>query len=241
MDKCAASTPAFHVIIHDITPQLQAPISAIVEQLRPLVGTQIMAGVVPCWRGERLNRSARGFLKFVRANFSEMLLHGYTHHRAGNGGPIGWLTGNANEFTGLSTDDAVGRLGCGQAMFAEVFGQIARGFVAPAWQRGPITKRILADVGLRYCVGLTGVEGVNGECVPLSTWSWDAGVVTSLGYFGEALGHLMSALRPGAAPCVTFHPLDVERRFLPRGIRLVKTLLAEGRRPMSFGEQWDSE
>jgi predicted deacetylase len=226
----------FHILLHDVTPQLQAPIAAIVEQLRPLVGNQMMAAVVPCWHGERLKRSAHAFIKFVRANFSEALLHGYTH-QTGNGGPVGWLTGNANEFTGLCADDALGRLGCGQTVFLEIFGQPARGFVAPAWQRGSITDQVLAGAGIRYNVGLTGVETVDGHRIPLSTWSWDAGRIAALGYVGEAIGSVMAAARPGAAPCVVFHPSDVERGFLPRGIRLVKKLLAEGRKPIVFCEE----
>jgi len=198
-----------------------------------------MAAVVPCWHGERLSGSARGFVEWVKVEFGEVLLHGYTHHRADHGGAIGLLTGNANEFTRMGTCEAIKRLRCGQAILAEVFGQPANGFVPPAWQRGPITSSVLVVSGFRYSVGFTGVESVEGERIPLCTWSWDAGVFGPLGVAGEAVGSVLTAVHPEAVPCVVFHPLDVERGFLPRGMALVKKFLAEGRRPVTFGNLFE--
>jgi hypothetical protein len=93
---------------------------------------------------------------------------------------------------------------------------------------------VLVVSGFRYSVGFTGVESTDGERFPLSTWSWDAGVVAPLGVTGEAVGNVLAAVRPEAVPCVVFHPLDVERGFLPRGMALVKKFLAEGRKPVTF-------
>ncbi len=247
MVKSESST--FHVVIHDVTPQLCAPLDAVVRQLQPLVGQNISAAIVPCWHGEPLTRlissdpsglpDATRFVDWVKSEFDEILLHGYTHCRIGNGGPVGLLTRKANEFTGISAAVAMERLRSGQAIITECFGEPAAGFVPPAWQWGPITPEILRECGFRYGVGLAGIYHTDGSRIPLATWSWDAGVFAPLGYAGEALGAAMFKLKKEATPCIVLHPLDIERGFVKRGARVVERLLAEGKRPAMFCERQD--
>ncbi len=224
----------FFVVVHDITPQQWEPLAAIIRQLQPLVGQNLSAAVVPCWQGEPLRKAPLGFIDWVKSHFAEILLHGCTHQHPGAGGPVGWLTGQSNEFTGLSTSAAVERLQRGQAILTECFGQPAAGFVPPAWQWGPINLELLKTSGLRYGVGMAGIYYVDGRRAPLATWSWDAGVCAPLGYAGEALGAVRFKLRKEAIPCLVFHPLDVERGFVSRGIQLIEKNLSAGRKPMSL-------
>ena len=229
------SDQVFFAAIHDVTPQFSQPITTILDQLNPLVGDSIAAAVVPRWHGEPW-KEAQSFAELVKARFGEMLLHGYTHRRDRGCSLLSWVTDLADEFAGISATAAVGRLRRGQAIIAQVFGEPALGFIPPAWQRGMIRGGLLAECGLYYCVDWTGIECVDGTRAALSTWSWDAGTVPQTGRLCEVAGAAMHALRGHSVPCVVFHPADVHRGYLPRGLALVRTFLANGRRPVTFGE-----
>lgn len=224
----------FSIVVHDVAPPFISPITTILGQLKPLVQGPINAALVPNWHGESPAPATPGFGAFVRTHFDEVLLHGYTHCRNHGGSLLSCLTHKSDEFSGSPGTEAIERLRRGQAVMAELLGEPARGFIPPAWQRGPITLRLLSECGLHYCVGLTGIECANGRRIPLSTWSWDAGVIAELGYLGEATGAITFAVRRRALPCVVFHPVDVRRGHLPRGLRLVQAFLAKGRQPATF-------
>jgi hypothetical protein len=68
----------------------------------------------------------------------------------------------------------------------------------------------------------------------LSTWSWDWGIVSHLGLVGECFGNGAFRLRPAALPCVVIHPIDVDRGYLPRIVRIIDGLRRQGRRPVTF-------
>lgn len=223
----------FLILFHDVAPPHLPVIRALVDAVRACAGpgAPLAAAVVPCWHGQPLT-AAPGFAAEVRALFDERLLHGHTHHTR-RGGALGALTGQANEFTGLSAAAAAEKLRLGQALFAEAFGAPAVGFVPPAWQCGPLTPALLAQHGLRYCVGLWGLGRAHGASLPLATWSWDAGVIAALGWAGEALGTARAWAWPQAMPCVVVHPADAARGYLPRILRRIEGLLAGGRRPVT--------
>lgn len=226
----------FHVVIHDVTPQLIAPVTAILDQLAPLVQSAVAAAVVPCWGGEPWAEAARGVAGEIAARCDEVLLHGYTHRRDRYRSAVSLLTGRADEFAGLPATAAAERLRRGQAVIRDLLGVPAAGFVAPAWMGGPVTPALLASCGLRYSVGFAGITCVGGARIPLATWSWDTGRCAWLGHLGEAAGVLSFAARRDAIPCVVLHPADLGRGYLRHGLHLVRALLAAGRRPATFRE-----
>jgi predicted deacetylase len=223
----------FLVVIHDVAPPLLSSVRAILAQVHPLVQTNVAAAVVPRWHGTQLSRAHRGFIELVQTNCREILLHGYTHHRVGHG-LISALTGGADEFVSLSAVEAIERLRRAQAVLTEVFGEAAVGFVPPTWHRGPLTDHLLAEAGLRYCIGLTRITCSPRAPIPLATWSWDLGVIAFSGYLGELAGTILFTCRRSAIPCVVFHPVDQRRGFVERGIRWIQTLLDQGRQPVVF-------
>ncbi len=226
----------FHVVIHDVTPQFLGEISTILDGIRPLVGSKVAGAIVPRWHAQDRREDGGAFRVMVNEHFGEVLLHGCTHVQARANGLISALTGKANEFGGMSPTDAVARVLSGQEALTELVGAPARGFIPPAWDRGPLTARLLRACGLEYYVGMMGIERVDGSRVPLSTWSWDAGGIAQLGHIGDLLGHLAFAVRPRSIPCITLHPNDVSRGFLKRGIRLIESMLERGRTPVLFQE-----
>ncbi len=227
---------SFCVVLHDVAPVFIQQIEKIVSKMRPLVGSKMSAAVVPCWHGRTLEPREEGFLELVRSDFDETLLHGYRHERSSGRGLISLLTNSSDEFNGLSLADAADRLRLGQDVLKTCFSAPAAGFIAPTYQRGNLTAKILADHGLRYCVGFRNVEHSDGRRDRLATWCWDMGVARPLGYVGHAFGHTLKRLSPSALPCLALHPFDADRRFLKRAVTLVRSLLAEGRQPVLTGE-----
>jgi uncharacterized protein len=225
----------FHVVVHDVAPAFLGEISTILDELRPLVGGRVSAGVVPRWHGRTMDAAEAGTLaRFVRGGFDEVLLHGWEHRQSRPNGVVSALTLMSNEFGGLPFTTALARVVDGYERVAALTGRAPSGFIAPAWDRGPVSLRLLRACGLDFYVGMTELERPSLPGVPLSTWSWDSGAIAQLGHLGDWAGHLMFAVRPRSVPCVVFHPKDVERGFLARGVRLIRALLDAGRRPVPF-------
>ncbi len=228
----------FHVVVHDVAPPFLGEISTILGAIRPLVGRRASAAVVPRWHGQPLEGEAQGALKrLVDDGFDEVLLHGWEHRQRRPSGIVSALTLMSNEFGGLPFTSALARVMDGCERLAELFGAWPTGFVPPAWDRGPATSRLLSACGLDVYVGMTALERAGAPSVPLSTWSWDSGAIAQLGYLGDLAGRVMFALRPRSVPCVVFHPADVARGFVGRGVRLIEALLADGRRPLPFAAE----
>lgn len=216
---------AFIVSIHDVEPGFLEEISAIVEALRARIGATMTAAVVA---EPALKSPNSHFISLVREHFEEIALHGYSHRTNLAWHPISFLTGGANEFSRLPESEARERLRLGQKALGELFGAPARVFVPPAWCRGSVTVQIAAGEGLPITVTLRHLLTSKGK-IPLATHSWDCGRIAILGYAGEWLGRLLTGI-----PCITFHPADVRRGFLSRGLKQVDSLLKAGLHPSTF-------
>lgn len=141
-------------------------------------------------------------------------------------------TNRSDEFARLSRSAIRDRLYQGQQIIKQHFECSARGFVPPAWSRGQLRIDDIVQHGMRYMIGFNRAESVEKQ-VQLTTWNWDWGMASHLGMLAEYFTSLRQNL---GLPCIVFHPLDVERGYLERGISCVKRLLAEGKRPVLFDE-----
>lgn len=226
----------FYVVLHDVTPRFAPQIEAVVGALVPLIGERIAAAYVPCWDGRNSSPDDRPFLEFVQNSFGEILLHGYTHRRENGRGLVSLLTRGDDEFNGLTDAETDSRLAGGQQAMQDLFGRPAEGFIAPTYQHGRLTSSRLARHGLTFDVGFRRIAFSSGEMIPIATWCWDMGRVRALGVGGHWYGNVRSRLHPGHLPTLAVHPVDVDRRFVPRIIALVERLLSEGRRPLLVSE-----
>jgi hypothetical protein len=226
---------SFYVVLHDVAPCFASQISAIVDALEPLIGTRLAAAVVPCWHGEPIGDDDIPFVRFVGDRFNDILLHGFTHSRIRGRGMISLITGAADEFNGLSAEEAESRLSRGQSTLREYFDRPACGFIAPTFQSGRLTAARLAQYGLHYTVGFRHVRFSSGRSIPLATWCWDMGRWQALGYAGHWYGNLRMRLYRNLLPCLAIHPVDIDRGFQPLIVDLVGKLLESGRRPIVFG------
>jgi hypothetical protein len=220
----------FLVCIHDATPAYARETRLIIRDLAPLLGRRFSFGVVPDWHGEWPLGAHPAYCRLIREASEELLLHGYFHRRQRGWGPITLLTGSGDEMNGLGREEAHRTLERGQRVFSEVFGEPARGFLAPAWQMGHVRLGDGNVFGLDHVLGFFSLESSAGLKIPLATWAWDCGRWGWLGHLGHGLGWLSQSLDHGV-PTLAIHPRDLERGFWPNILRLTEKLLETGHEP----------
>jgi hypothetical protein len=221
--------PRFLVTIHDASPAFASETRTMLRDLAPLLGRRLSFGVVPDWHGAWPLAKHAAYCRLVQESAEELLLHGYFHRRARGRGPTSLLTDGCDEMNGLDRGETRRTLERGQRVFAEVFGERARGFLAPGWRRGHVRAHD-APAGMRHVLGFFSLDASSGTRVPLATWTWDVSRWRWTGLVGHGIGRLLHSVRVGV-PTLAIHPTDLHRGHWPRILRLVETLLAAGCAP----------
>lgn len=204
-----------------------------IRDLASLLGRRLSFGVVPNWHGEWPLAAHPDYCRLVQEASEELLLHGYCHRRQRGSGPITWLTAGSDEMNGLDPEETRRTLERGQRVFAEAFGEPARGFLAPGWQLGHVRRVEGNALGLEHVLGFFSLESWAGRSVPLATWTWDCGRWGWLGHLGHGIGWLLQSL-DGRVPTLAIHPRDLERGFWPMILRLTQELLQRGYEPSTL-------
>jgi hypothetical protein len=225
---------AFLVCIHDATPAYARETRLMLRDLAPLLGRRLSFAVVPDWHGEWPLGAHPEYCGLVRESSQELLLHGCFHRRRRGWGPVSLLVGGDDEMNGLSSSETRSALERGQRVFEDVFGEPARGFLAPAWQRGHTRLGHENAPHLDHVLGFFSLDSADGRSIPLATWSWDCARWSWLGHVGHGVGWLLQSLDHGV-PALAIHPRDLERGFWPRILRLVHELLEDGYEPTTPG------
>jgi hypothetical protein len=222
----------FLVCIHDATPAYARETRVMVRDLAPLVGRRLSVGVVPNWHGEWPLAAHPDYCRLVRESSEELLLHGYYHQRPQGWGPTSLLAEKSDEMNGLDPEQTRRSLERGQRDLAEVFGEPARGFLAPAWQSGHVRQDLENAPGLEHVLGFFSLESRKGRKVPLATLTWDCGRWGWLGHIGQGIGWLLQSLDRGV-PALAIHPRDLERGFWPQIVRVTRELIENGYEPVT--------
>ena len=223
----------FLVCIHDATPAYARETRVMIRDLAPLVGRRLSFGVVPNWYGEWPLAAHPDYCRVVQAASDDLLLHGYFHRRRRGWGPTTLLAEGCDEMNGLGPEETRRTLARGQRVFSEVFGEPARGFLAPGWQPGHVRRGSVNTLGLEHVLGFFSLESSAGRCVPLATWTWDCGRWSWLGHVGHGIGRLLQSVDHGV-PTLAIHPRDLERGFWPKILRLTGELLETGYEPSTL-------
>jgi peptidoglycan/xylan/chitin deacetylase (PgdA/CDA1 family) len=220
----------FLVCIHDATPAYARETRAMIHDLQPLIGRRLAFAVVPNWHGEWPLAEHRDYCRMLGESSEELLLHGYCHRRRRGCGPATLLAEGSDEMNGLDLEEARRTIERGQRVFTDVFGARARGFLAPAWQRGRVRPDAVHAAGVEHVLGFFSLESRTGRKVPLATWSWDCGRWRWLGHIGRGVGRVLQSSRR-RVPTLAIHPRDLDRGFWPGVLRLTEGLLAAGYQP----------
>jgi hypothetical protein len=223
----------FLVCIHDATPAFALETREMIQGLAPLVGRRLSFGVVPDWYGGWPLAAHPDYCGLLEESAEELLLHGYFHERRRGWGPTTVLAHGCDEMNGLGRDETRRTLERGQQVFTDVFGERARGFVAPGWQLGHVGPATGNGTGLDHVLGFFSLESWTGRSVPLATWSWDCARWGWLGHVGHGIGWLRHSLDRGV-PTLAIHPRDVQRGLWPRILGLTRQLLEAGYRPSTL-------
>ncbi|MGH7461652.1 MAG: DUF2334 domain-containing protein, partial [Longimicrobiales bacterium] len=218
----------FLVCIHDATPVYARETRMMIRDLAPLVGRRLCFGVVPNWHGEWPLAEHPDFCSTVQESSEELLLHGYFHRRQRGWGPTTLLAGT-DEMNGLDPEETRRTIERGHDDFSEVFGEPARGFLAPAWQQSHVRANA-NELGLEYVLGFFWLESCAGRSIPLATWSWDCGRWGWLGHVGHGIGRMLQSLDRGV-PTLAIHPNDLRRGFWPTILMLTRELVEAGYEP----------
>jgi Uncharacterized protein conserved in bacteria (DUF2334) len=223
-------TRRFLVCIHDATPAYARETRVMIRDLVPLLERRFAFGVVPNWHGEWPLAAHPDYCRLLREGSEELLLHGYCHQRQRGWGPTTLIAERCDEMNGLDAEETRRTLERGQRVFIEVFGKPARGFLAPAWQRGRVRLGDVNGLALDHVLGFFSLESLTGRTVPLATSMWDCGRWGWLGHIGHGIGWLSQSLDRGA-PALAIHPRDLQRGFWPNILRLTQKLLETGYEP----------
>jgi hypothetical protein len=213
------------------------------RDLAPLLGRRLSFAVVPDWHGEWPLTAHPNYCRLIREASDELLLHGYFHQRQRGRGLTSLLTRSGDEMNGLDPEETRCTIERGQHVFSDVFGEPARGFLAPAWQRGHVGRpngrhdsraavgcSAGLQAGLDYVLGFSSVQSSAGRRVPLATWTWDCGRWGWLGHLGHGIGRLSHTLDRGV-PMLAIHPRDLKRGYWPAIVRLARELIDAGYEP----------
>jgi hypothetical protein len=215
----------FLVCVHDATPAYARETRVMIRGLAPILGRRFSFGVVPDWRGEWPLAAHLDYCRSIRDSSEEILLHGHFHQRRRGWGPISLLTAGSDEMNGLDPEETRRTLERGRRLFVDVFGEPARGFIAPGWQLGHV--RVGEGSEVEHVLGFFSLESREGRRIPLATSTWDCGRWRWLGHAGHGIGWLLQRLDRGV-PVLALHPRDIERGFWPQILRLTQDLIESG-------------
>jgi hypothetical protein len=133
-----SSKRPFLVCIHDATPAYARETRVMIRDLAPFLGRRSPSGSSPTGTASGHWRRIPTTVGSVREGSEELLLHGYFHQRQRGWGPITLFAEGCDEMNGLDAEETRRTVERGQRVFTEVFGEPARGFLAPAWQLGHV-------------------------------------------------------------------------------------------------------
>ena len=220
----------FLVCVHDATPAHAHETRVIIRDLAPLVGRRLSFAVVPDWLGAWPLSAHPGYCRLLKESAEELLLHGYLHRRRRGRGPVSWLAEDSDEMNGLDAGETRATLARAQGAFTDAFGKPARGFLAPAWQRGRVIPGEGSAPGVEHVLGFFSLDSATGRKVPLATSTWDCGRWGCAGHLGHGIGWVTRWLGRGV-PTLAIHPRDLERGYWPAIVNLVRDLLDSGHEP----------
>jgi Uncharacterized protein conserved in bacteria (DUF2334) len=220
----------FLVCVHDATPAYARETRVMIRDLAPFLGRRLSFGVVPNWHGEWPLSAHPDYCRLLQDASEELLLHGFFHQRLRGWGPATWLAESSDEMNGLNREETRRAVQSGQRVFTDVFGEPARGFLAPAWQLGHVRPGNDSAPGLEHVMGFFSLESATGRKVRLATWTWDCGRWGWLGHLSHGLGCVSQSFDRGV-PALATHPRDLERGFWPKILRLIEEFAEAGYEP----------
>ncbi len=210
--------------VHDASPKFREETFAILRALDELGISNPAVHVVPDFGGRwSIAASGRDFAHLLADRCKggcELSLHGFRHGR--------W------EFRHLSYAEATAALQRGMELFADAFGFLPRGFVAPNWRPSTASLQAAADLGFAYAVLFTRIVYFPDRTLPITTLNFDWWGIRVLNRMSLWLNRLRVSVMKSGLLSFAIHPRDVNEGLLGRELRLLESLLESGWKPVTY-------
>jgi predicted deacetylase len=231
--------------IHDVSPRFESEVDALLDLLRPHVGTRLAMLVVPNHWGEAPIVAGSPFAGRLRAwaeSGVEMFLHGYTHRddcaaaSAADRLRARYMTAGEGEFLGLSSQEAARRIADGRSLLEDIIGRPIDGFIAPAWLYGPGAHEALERCGIAIAEDHWRVWSPRSAMTlasgPVITWASR----TRPRLASSLLSAAVLRRAPVRALRIGVHPPDVHHPRLVRSIERTLSAATRSRRPALYSD-----
>lgn len=223
------------VSVHDAAPAYLDELRWLLAELDAIGARPRSLLVIPCHRGQddvRRHPKLVALLEEEVAKGSELVLHGYTHARAGRwrGDPLtvtraALFAQDVAEFVSLEWQEQRARLLAGRELLADL-GFETVGFCPPGWLHTPELPALLAELNFAYLVEMLFLVDVRDERRLATPWMGFMGT----GWLHEELAQLGARLLGPwrvVAPRISvfFHPQGAPRSSVCR--RVLRQLARE--------------
>lgn len=245
-----AVSSAVVVSIHDVAPAYTAEVVWLLRQLDAIDAVPRSLLVIPYERGQddvRQSAELVALLQEEQARGSEIVLHGYTHRRAGawRGSPLtiaraAGFARHVAEFASLDWQEQRDRLLRGRQLLAEI-GLQTSVFCPPGWLHTGELPDLLREIGFRALVEMLWLHDVECRRRVVTPWFGYMGA----GVLNETLTQLGAiALTPWRTSArvlsVFFHPQGASRsRVCAHTLQMLAQVLDRGARPMTYAQVLD--
>ena len=241
---------ALVVSIHDVAPVTRSRVERILVSLGGADSPRCSLLVVPDYHatGRSLGKADfTAWLKELRAQGHEIVIHGFYHQRATRAGEsprqkaiTRIYTAGEGEFYDLGYEEAARLLREAKSEFA-AHGFHPAGFIAPAWLLGAEAKRAAADSGFLYTTTLRAVCDLNAGTQFLSqslVYSVRSKWRSALSLIWNRV--LFRRLTRNPLLRLSLHPPDIDHKAVWRQVETFVTRALRDRESMTY-ERWLGE
>ena len=231
--------------IHDVSPRFEGEVDALLDMLKPHIGSRLAMLVIPNhWGGAPIVNGTPFATKLRRwaDQGLEMFLHGLTHrdnsaHSAATDRfRARFMTASEGEFLGLTRAEACSRIATGRKVIEDVIGRPIDGFVAPAWLYGDGALTALEEAGIAIAEDHFKVwspaSGARLARGPVITWASRTRL--------RLASSLVAAAALRRAPLevlrIGVHPPDVRHPAVVRSITNTLKIATQGRRTGRYSD-----
>lgn len=225
------------VSLHDVSPASWRESKIILSHLNKL-GIKKSLLIVPNFHGKYELSKHQGFVRAIRKEKergSELVLHGYYHISEKDffSKILYFISDGVNEFLHLGKKEARNFLSKGRRAIKRLFGVWPRGFIAPNWSMSKDVKNLILKSGFDYYTTRKAIVYKDKKVNSL-VFGFSAGNNPVLAFIVKYFCYLrLRYFRPKIVRFV-IHP--EEAVFISWEIGLLKGLLKEGYKPVTFSE-----
>jgi predicted deacetylase len=235
------------VSVHDVAPAWVEEVRWLLRELDAIGARPRSLLVIPCHNGRDDLRRCPELVELLQvevANGSEIVLHGYTHARAGRwrGDPLtvaraALFAREVAEFVSLEWQEQRARLLAGREILEEL-GLPTRGFCPPGWLHTAELPDLLRELGFTYLVEMLFLLDVQLRRRLVTPWIGFMGTSRFHEELAQLGAHLLAPWRTRARLVSVFlHPQGAPRS--PVCQRVLRELAQEFERggvPLTYGE-----